>query len=54
VATLPPMTAEIQERARALALSGPPVEFVGLSGAVSVALEPFSALPSLAKEGAQR
>ena len=46
VATLPPMTAEIQERARALALSGPPVEFVGLSGAVSVALEPFSAFPS--------
>jgi nitrate reductase delta subunit len=45
VATLPPMTAEIEERARALALSGPPQEFVGLSGAVSVALEPFSAFP---------
>jgi len=52
VATLPPMTPEIEERARALALSGPPQEFVGLSGAVSVALEPFSAIPSLEKEGA--
>jgi nitrate reductase delta subunit len=47
VTTLPPMTAEIQERARAIALSGPPQEFVGLSGAVSIALEPFSAFPSL-------
>lgn len=53
VATLPPMTPEIQARALALALSGPPQEFVGLSGAVSVALEPFSAIPSLEKEGAQ-
>ncbi len=44
VATLPPMTPEIEERARALALSGPPQEFVGLSGAVSVALEPFATL----------
>lgn len=52
VATLPPMTPEIEERARALALSGPPQEFVGLSGAVSVALEPFSAIPALEKEGA--
>ncbi len=52
VATLPPMTPEIEERARALALSGPPQAFVGLSGAVSVALEPFSAIPSLSKEGA--
>ena len=52
VATLPVMTPEIEERARALALSGPPQEFVGLSGAVSVALEPFSAIPSLEKEGA--
>jgi len=53
VATLPPMTREIEQRARALALSGPPQEFVGLSGAVSVALEPFSAIPSLVREGAQ-
>jgi len=53
VATLPPMTREIEERARALALSGPPQEFVGLSGAVSVALEPFSAIPALAREGVQ-
>ncbi|CAB4688089.1 MAG: nitrate reductase molybdenum cofactor assembly chaperone [Actinobacteria bacterium] len=41
-ATLPIITAEIEERAKALALSGPPKEFVGLSGAVSIALEPFS------------
>lgn len=51
VATLPPMTPEIEERARALALSGPPVEFVGLSGAVSIALEPFSTIPVLAANG---
>ena len=43
IATLPPMTPEIAERAKALALSGPPQEFVGLSGAVSIALQPFSA-----------
>ena len=47
VETLPPMTPEIAERAKALALSGPPQEFVGLSGAVSIALEPFSVRPSL-------
>jgi hypothetical protein len=41
------MTPEIEARALALAISGPPQEFVGLSGAVSVALEPFSASPSL-------
>ena len=52
VATLPPMTAEIEERARALALSGPPVEFVGLSGAVSIALEPYSTLPAFSNNGA--
>jgi nitrate reductase delta subunit len=52
VATLPPMTKEIAERAKALALSGPPQEFVGLSGAVSIALQPFSANPSLENEGA--
>lgn len=52
VATLPPMTAEIEERARALALSGPPVEFVGLSGAVSIALEPYSAVPAFSNNGA--
>lgn len=51
VATLPPMTPEIAERARAIALSGPPQEFVGLSGAVSIALEPFSAIPELASDG---
>lgn len=51
VATLPPMTPEIEERARALALSGPPVEFVGISGAVNVALEPFSTIPSFASNG---
>ena len=51
VATLPPMTAEIAARAKALALSGPPQEFVGLSGAVSIALQPFSAVPSLSERG---
>jgi len=51
VATLPPMTSEIEERARALALSGPPVEFVGLSGAVSIALEPYSTVPASASNG---
>jgi nitrate reductase delta subunit len=53
VATLPPMTPEIEERARALALSGPPVEFVGLSGAVSIALEPYSTVPAFAPNGAK-
>ena len=53
VATLPPMTAEIAERAKALALSGPPQEFVGLSGAVSIALQPFSATSELLAEGAR-
>lgn len=51
VATLPPMTPEIAERARAIALSGPPQEYVGLSGAVSIALEPFSSNPTLAADG---
>jgi nitrate reductase delta subunit len=51
VATLPRMTPEIARRARALALSGPPQEFVGLSGAVSIALEPFSTIPSLTADG---
>lgn len=51
VATLPAMTPEIEARARALALSGPPQEFVGLSGAVSIALEPFSANPALVADG---
>jgi len=52
VATLPPMTPEIEERALALALNGPPVEFVGLSGAVSIALEPYSTVPVFASNGA--
>ncbi len=50
--TLPTITAEIEERAKALALSGPPKEFVGLSGAVSIALEPFSSRKTF--EGAHR
>ena len=53
VATLPPMSAEIAERAKALALGGPPQEFVGLSGAVSIAIQPFSATSALAAEGAR-
>jgi nitrate reductase delta subunit len=51
VATLPAMTPEIEARALALALSGPPQEFVGLSGAVSIALEPFSSNPALVADG---
>ena len=46
VETLPPMTPEIEARARALALNGPPVEFVGLSGALTIALEPYSNVPA--------
>jgi nitrate reductase delta subunit len=53
VATLPPMTVEIAERAKALALSGPPQEFVGRSGAVSIALQPFSATSELIADGAR-
>jgi nitrate reductase delta subunit len=52
VATLPPMTPEIEERARALALNGPPVEFVGLSGALTIALEPYSNVPAFSNNGA--
>lgn len=52
VATLPPMTPEIEERARALALNGPPVEFVGLSGALTIALEPYSTVPAFSTTGA--
>lgn len=54
VATLPPMTAEIAERVHALAQSGPPQEFVGLTGAVSIALEPFSSNRLLSAEGIQK
>jgi hypothetical protein len=36
------MTPEIEKRARDLAITGPPQEFVGLSGAVTIALAPFS------------
>ena len=53
VETLAPMTPEIAERARAIALNGPPQEFVGLSGAVTIALEPFSAHSPLAADGAR-
>lgn len=51
IATLPPMTPEIAERAKALALSGPPQEFVGLSGAVSIALQPFSSTSAAVSNG---
>ena len=36
------MTPEIEKRVRDLAITGPPQEFVGLSGAVTIALQPFS------------
>ena len=53
VETLAPMTPEIAERARAIALNGPPQEFVGLSGAVTIALAPFSSHSASAIEGAR-
>jgi nitrate reductase delta subunit len=54
VASLPAMTPEIEARARALAITGPPKEFVGISGAVSVALEPFSPHKDFSLEGVSR
>ena len=42
IATLPSMTPEIEKRVRDMAITGPPQEFVGLSGAVTIALQPFS------------
>lgn len=54
VATLPPMTPEIAERVHALAQSGPPQELVGLSGAVSIAIEPFGANRVLVADGVHR
>lgn len=54
VATLPPMTPEIAERVHALAQSGPPQEFVGLSGAVSIAIEPFGSNRVLTADGVHR
>lgn len=54
VKSLPEMTPEIEARARALAITGPPKEFVGLSGAVAIALEPFSARKSSNLEGVTR
>jgi len=53
VATLPRMTPEIEKRARDLAITGPPQEFVGLSGAVTIALEPFSSHGSDVLQGAR-
>jgi nitrate reductase delta subunit len=53
VATLPKMTPEIEKRARDLAITGPPQEFVGLSGAVTIALEPFSSRGSDVLQGAR-
>ena len=54
VESLPAMTPEIEARAKALAITGPPKEFVGLSGAVAVALEPFSARKDFSLEGVTR
>jgi nitrate reductase delta subunit len=53
VATLPRMTPEIEKRARDLAITGPPQEFVGLSGAVTIAIEPFSSHGSDILQGAR-
>lgn len=54
VESLPEMTPEIEARAKALAIAGPPKEFVGLSGAVAVALEPFSSHKDFSLEGVSR
>ena len=54
VESLPEMTPEIEARAKALAIAGPPKEFVGLSGAVAIALEPFSARGNSQLEGVAR
>ena len=54
VESLPEMTPEIEARAKALAITGPPKEFVGLSGAVAVALEPFSPHKDFSLEGVSR
>lgn len=51
VETLAPMTPAIAERARAIALNGPPQEFVGLSGAITIALAPFSSNSALVADG---
>lgn len=51
VASLPAMTPEIEARARALAITGPPKEFVGLSGAVAIALEAFTPHKDFSLEG---
>jgi len=54
VESLPEMTPEIEARAKALAITGPPKEFVGLSGAVAIALEPFSVRTDSLLEGVSR
>jgi len=54
VGSLPEITPEIEARAKALAITGPPKEFVGLSGAVAVALEPFSPRKDFSLEGVSR
>ena len=54
VESLPEMTPEIVARAKALAIAGPPKEFVGLSGAVAIALEPFSVRGNPQLEGVSR
>jgi nitrate reductase delta subunit len=54
VGSLPEITPEIEARAKALAITGPPKEFVGLSGAVAVALEPFSTRKDFSLEGVSR
>ena len=52
VATLPPMTKELAERAQALAASGPPTELVGVGGPVDISIAPYSITHSSATAGA--
>jgi nitrate reductase delta subunit len=43
VATLPPMTEELAERARELAAAGPPTELVGIGGPVDITISTYPA-----------
>jgi nitrate reductase delta subunit len=54
VSTLPPMTAELEERARQLAASGPPTELVGVSGPVDITISPYPVSGSVDLTGARR
>ena len=54
VATLPPMTKELAERAFALASSGPPTELVGVGGPIDISISPYIGAQSLGLTEARR